>query len=214
MKTSPSHSKPAGVVARNARSSHRRHPRPKVTPQVPKRWNWHYRVLSQLRDRLFEERHTARLEAAEPIERHSMHQADSATDEFDHELALSQLSIEQDALYEVEAAMRRILGGTYGICEQSGKRIPSPRLRAVPWTRFREGVEARLEGTGEIPRPHLGTLRSVRDEPSTALAEYEPTVEEPKHVLPTDEALESLSSDTNPSSRKAGKSRKRYPGQK
>ena len=64
-----------------------------------------------LRDRLIEERSEALSEAAEPVERHSLHQADSATNEFDHELALSQLSAEQDALYEVEAAMRRILDG-------------------------------------------------------------------------------------------------------
>ena len=57
------------------------------------------------------------------------------------------------------------------MCEQTAKRIPAARLKAVPWTRFREEVEARLESTGEITPPHLGTLRSVRDEPAAALAE-------------------------------------------
>lgn len=108
-----------------------------------------------MRDRLIEERNEALSEAAEPIERHSMHQADSATNEFDRELAVSQLSAQQDALYEIEAAMRRILDGSYGVCEQTGKRIPAARLKAVPWTRFREEVEAQLENTGEIARPHL-----------------------------------------------------------
>jgi hypothetical protein len=45
-------------------------------------------------------------EAAEPVERHSLHQADSATNEFDHELALSQLSAEQDALYKPRLTRR------------------------------------------------------------------------------------------------------------
>ena len=83
-----------------------------MPPEIPKRWKWHYETLARLRDQLIEERSEARSEVAEPVERHSLHQADSATNEFDHELALSQLSAEQDALYEVEAAMRRILDGS------------------------------------------------------------------------------------------------------
>jgi RNA polymerase-binding transcription factor DksA len=135
------------------------------TPQrIPNRWSWHYQTLTRLRARLLKERAGHLSQAAEPIERASMHRADSATDEFDHEFALSRLSAEQDALYEVDAALRRIVDGGYGVCEQTGRRIPAARLRAVPWTRFREEVEASLERTGAIPRPQLGTLRSVRKE--------------------------------------------------
>jgi RNA polymerase-binding transcription factor DksA len=159
-----------------------------VSPKIPKRWSWHYRTLARLRDRLIDERGAHLSAGTEPIERHSMHLADAATDEFDHELALSQLSAEQDALYEVEAAMKRITGGGYGICEQTGKRILAARLKAVPWTRFREDVEARLESTGVIARPQLGKLRSVRDQPAAALAETEPTVEQPEPVAPSAEA--------------------------
>jgi RNA polymerase-binding transcription factor DksA len=144
--------------------------------RVPRRWKWHYETLALMRDKLIEERNEALREAAEPIERHSMHQADSATNEFDRELAVSQLSAQQDALYEIEAAMRRILDGSYGACEQTGKRIPAERLKAVPWTRFREEVEAQLENTGELARPHLGAVRSVRDEPASALVESGPTL--------------------------------------
>lgn len=145
-------------------------------------------MLSRLRERLIEERGEHLREAAEPIERHSLHQADSATDEFDHELALSQLSAEQDALYEVEAAMKRITDGGYGVCEQTGKRIPEARLKAVPWTRFREDAEARLEDTGAIIRPRLGTLRSVRANAIEALAESEPSAEQPEVVEPAAES--------------------------
>jgi RNA polymerase-binding transcription factor DksA len=158
------------------------------SPQIPKRWRWHYEALARQRDRLIAERSAHLREGAEPVERHSLHQADSATDEFGHELALSQLSAEQDALYEVEAAMKRIANGGYGVCEQTGKRIPATRLKAVPWTRFREAVEARLEGAGVVPRPGLGKLRSLRDEPAAALAEKEPTVEEPRPVEPAESA--------------------------
>jgi len=130
--------------------------------QIPKRWQWHYRVLSQLHARLIAERSGHLAQAAQPIEPHSMHAADSATDEFDHDLALSRLSAEQDALYEIEAAMTRILDRSYGTCELTDRRIPAARLRAVPWTRFSEDAAERLEASGEIQRPHLGELRSVQ----------------------------------------------------
>ena len=159
-------------------------------PQIPRRWRWHYEALSRLRDRLIKERGEVLRESAEPIERHSLHQADSATDEFDHEFALSQLSAQQDALYEVEAAMRRILDGSYGVCEQTAKRIPAARLKAVPWTRFLEEVQARLESGGEVALRHLGTLRSVRDEPGAAFAEGEPTVEEPESASTSEQSTE------------------------
>jgi len=150
-----------------------------IRTEVPKRWIWHYQTLSSLREELIRQRKERLNEAAQPMEPHSMNMADSATDEFDHELALSRLSVDQDALYEVEAAMKRILDGSYGICEQTGRAIPAARLKVLPWTRFRKEVANRLERTGVISRTHLGRLRSVRDEATSALAESEPTVDQP-----------------------------------
>jgi RNA polymerase-binding transcription factor DksA len=166
-----------------------RHEAARSLTVVPERWQWHYRTLSQLRERLIAGRGEHLREAAEPIEPHSMHEADSATDEFDHDLALSRLSAEQDALYEVEAAMKRILDGEYGACEVTGRRIPAARLRAVPWTRFSEDAEQRFEASGGLRRPHLGALGSVHENPAAALAESEPgTAEEPEPDEPLAEA--------------------------
>jgi RNA polymerase-binding transcription factor DksA len=50
-----------------------------------------------------------------------MHQADAGSDAYDRDFALSLLSQEQDALYEIEEALKRIEMGSYGICEMSGK---------------------------------------------------------------------------------------------
>ena len=52
-----------------------------------------------------------------------MHQADAGSDAYDRDFALSLLSQEQDALYEIEEALKRVEAGTYGICEMSGKQI-------------------------------------------------------------------------------------------
>lgn len=134
------------------------------------RWIWHYDALIKLRDRLTEARSLQLSKVSEPLEPFSMDMADSATDEFDRDLALGELSAEQDALYEVEQAIRRIMDGSYGICEETGKPIPPARLRAVPWTRFSREVESRLEKKGEVGRAELGELRSARP-PATATLE-------------------------------------------
>lgn len=65
-----------------------------------------------------------------------MHQADAGTDAYDRDFALSLLSQEQDALYEIEEALKRIEAGTYGICEACNKRIPQARLEALPFARL------------------------------------------------------------------------------
>jgi RNA polymerase-binding transcription factor DksA len=65
-----------------------------------------------------------------------MHQGDAGSDAYDRDFALSMLAKEQDALYEIEEALHRIKKRIYGICEMSGKRIPTPRLEAIPFARL------------------------------------------------------------------------------
>jgi RNA polymerase-binding transcription factor DksA len=74
-----------------------------------------------------------------------MHQADAGSDAYDKDFALSLLSQEQDALYEVEEALKRIENGTYGVCEMSGKPIPHPRLEALPFARFTVQCQTDIE---------------------------------------------------------------------
>ena len=74
-----------------------------------------------------------------------MHQADAGSDAYDRDFALSLLSQEQDALYEIEEALKRVDAGTYGICEMSGKSIPHARLEAIPFARFTVECQAQIE---------------------------------------------------------------------
>jgi len=39
-------------------------------------------------------------------------------------------------LREVERALKRVAGGTYGVCESCGEEISSNRLKAIPWARY------------------------------------------------------------------------------
>lgn len=85
-----------------------------------------------------------------------MHQADAGSDAYDRDFALSLLAKEQDAIYEINEALKRIDAGTYGICEMSGELIPEERLEALPFTRFTVTCQARIESeqrTGRWNRP-------------------------------------------------------------
>ena len=94
-----------------------------------------------------------------------------ATDGFNHNLALGKLSLERDAVFEIDAAICRILDGSYGTCEKTGKSIPAARLRVVPWTRYTKEVlertESRGAATGTTPPVPASSRRSRPAEKST-----------------------------------------------
>ena len=81
-----------------------------------------------------------------------MHQADAGSDAYDRDFALSLLSQEQDALYEIDEALKRIELGTYGKCEMSGKSIPRARLEAIPFARFTVECQSQLEKQSKASR--------------------------------------------------------------
>ncbi len=73
------------------------------------------------------------------------HQGDAGSDAYDRDFALSVLAKEQDALYEIEQALRRIQTGSYGICEISQRKIPQARLEAIPFARLTVECQAQWE---------------------------------------------------------------------
>src|SRR3954469_11052454 len=113
--------------------------------RVPAKWQKHYRNLVQLRKHLDSRKDVLARDAQEEQPAFSLHMADAATDSFDRDFALSRISSEQDAVYEIDDAINRILNNTYGICELTGKPIEPARLEAIPWTRFSREAEEELE---------------------------------------------------------------------
>jgi RNA polymerase-binding protein DksA len=64
------------------------------------------------------------------------HLADTATATVDREIDYTLEENSEELLGEIDAALKRIDNGTYGICEACGKPIGEERLEAIPWTRF------------------------------------------------------------------------------
>lgn len=128
---------------------------------VKPEWEKYYKTLVELHGRLLNQMDGLAKESAEQLQGYSLHMADSGTDNFDRDFALSLLSSDQDAVYEIEEALKRIEKNTFGICELTGKAIPKARLEAIPWTRFTVEAQAQLEKDGALRQRRLGALGSV-----------------------------------------------------
>jgi len=89
---------------------------------------------------------------AHEVSAHGLHQADAGSDAYDRDFALSLLSQEQDALFEIDEALKRLAKGTYGVCEMSGKNIPKARLEARPFARFTVECQNEIEKKNRFSR--------------------------------------------------------------
>jgi DnaK suppressor protein len=86
--------------------------------------------------------------------------SDQGTDTFDREMELNMMGSEQEVLFEIDAALRRIEKGTYGICELTNQPINIERLQALPYVRFTVRAQSELEKGRAHYRPFGGTMRS------------------------------------------------------
>jgi DnaK suppressor protein len=111
-----------------------------------------------------------------------MHQADAGSDAYDRDFALSLLSQEQDALYEIDQALKRIELGTYGKCEMSGKPISHARLEAIPFARFTVECQSQLEKQNKASRVRqsVTSLFGLTDEEGAESEEEETKTDDTK----------------------------------
>jgi len=135
----------------------------KTEEGIPKKWITYFRALVALHEEVYEglHRHSeetlrrSNKEDSGDLSSYGQHMADAGTDSFDRDFALSMVSSEQEALYEIDEAIRRIREGTYGVCEITGKPISRDRLRAVPFTRYS------VEGQMEVERGKKRTVQKA-----------------------------------------------------
>jgi RNA polymerase-binding transcription factor DksA len=178
--TSAHRSRPVGAatlasILGQSNSSHNPNGEARIKPE----WTKYYTTLLELRQRLLEQMSGLAKESAEEMASYSLHMADSGTDNFDRDFALSLLSSDQDAIYEIEEALKRIERNTYGVCELTGKSIPKARLDAIPWTRFTVEAQAQLEREGALRQRRLGTLGSVDSAGGSEIEEEDEVEEKP-----------------------------------
>ena len=102
------------------------------------------KILEKVRDRVVDEisflagdnLNRSPRDSSGDLSSYSFHMADQGTDNFDREFALNLVSSEQDVLYEIDDALRRVEMGTYGVCEGCNKAIEKARLMALPFAKM------------------------------------------------------------------------------
>jgi len=124
-------------------------PTPENSPQLRR----HYMKLQSLRIALLEVQNGRSTNGAGPVEGDGGCMIDTINNGSISSPSLGILSLEQNALTELNAACQRVLDGTYGICEITGKPIPESLLRTAPWTRYRREVTERLKQRHLADRP-------------------------------------------------------------
>lgn len=72
-------------------------------------------------------------------------EADAATQSSERELLFELSDTERQTLDSIEAALRKIDQGRYGLCESCHKKIARLRLRAMPQARYCIHCQARFE---------------------------------------------------------------------
>jgi RNA polymerase-binding transcription factor DksA len=139
---------------------------------VPEKYKRYYKLLLDLRSSLTEgiERHSEETlkrsakDDAGDLSAYGQHMADAGTDTFDRDFALSMVASEQEALSEIDAAIKRIHDGTYGICEITQKPIAKDRLLAVPFTRYSAEAQKDLERNRHRSRTQAGLFGELGEE--------------------------------------------------
>ena len=72
-------------------------------------------------------------------------EADQATQSSERELQFELSDNERNSLDAVEAALRKIDTGVYGICESCHGKIAAPRLKAIPHARYCIGCQSKFD---------------------------------------------------------------------
>jgi len=143
-----------------------------IDKEVPEKFKRFYKLLLDLRTHLTEgiERHseeTLKRSAKDDsgdLSSYGQHMADAGTDTFDRDFALSLVSSEQEALSEIDAAIKRVHDGSYGVCEITQKPIAKERLLAVPFTRYSAEAQKDLERNRHRSRTQAGLFGEMGEE--------------------------------------------------
>ncbi len=128
-------------------------------------------ILGKLRDRVVDEiaflagdnLNRSQRESSGDLSGYSIHMADQGTDNFDREFALNLVSSEQDVLYEIDDALRRIDLKTYGVCESCGKQVERARLKALPFAKMCIQCKAAAEKGKSRFRPFGPTISQTAE---------------------------------------------------
>jgi len=139
---------------------------------IPEKFKKYYKLLVDMRAQLTEgiERHSeeslkrSAKDDAGDLSAYGQNMADGGINTFDRDFVLSLVSNEQEALTEIDGAIKRIRAGTYGICEVTQKPIAKERLMAVPFTRYSAEALKEIEKNRYYSRAQNGMFGEMGED--------------------------------------------------
>jgi len=114
-----------------------------------KKLEFYKKLLLKLRSDIVQDIRTLAEESSNgeshDVSGHVIHMADVATDMYDKEFSMGLAAKDREILQKIEAALKRIDDGTYGICLETGKFISHARLKAIPYAEYSLKYQEELE---------------------------------------------------------------------
>lgn len=163
--------KSAGILNQNRQPAKKSASKsPKVEPLTPQDLEHFRQLLLEKRAELLgdvnsiesEALKKSRLDAAGDLSSMPIHMADLGTDNFEQEFSLGLMASERKLLSEINAALKRIEDGAFGVCEGTGEPISRGRLEANPWARYTIEYASHMEKGGNI-EPYSSSNESDDD---------------------------------------------------
>ncbi|MDR1432748.1 MAG: TraR/DksA C4-type zinc finger protein [Puniceicoccales bacterium] len=162
----------ADILGFNPIQSKQTSARDRDPDEIPQKYRKYYKLLLKLKDDVkkgLSKLTNENLAISVGQARHDG--TDQEIESFDSEFAISLMANEQEALTEIEEAIQRIYGGTYGICELTGKSIEAQRLLAVPFARYSIEGQQEIEKNKQL-EVSRGSVFQI-DQSDDELAEFE-----------------------------------------
>lgn len=76
---------------------------------------------------------TSPRDASGDLSAYTIHMADMAADTYNRELSMNIASSEQELIYQIDEALKRLDDGSFGLCQQCSQPITFSRLKALPY---------------------------------------------------------------------------------
>lgn len=84
-------------------------------------------------------------DASGDLSAYTVHMADMSADTYERELSMNIVSSEQELLYQIDDALKRLDDGSFGVCQQCNQPIAMSRLKAVPYASMCIGCQRAKE---------------------------------------------------------------------
>ncbi|MBN3040152.1 MAG: TraR/DksA C4-type zinc finger protein [Candidatus Omnitrophica bacterium] len=102
-------------------------------------------IMNQISDMAKETFMKTQKEMSGDMSGYGLHIADAASDNYERDFSLDLVSSERKIVLEIDAALKRVEDGTYGVCLKSGKPISKARLNAIPYAKYSRKCQEEIE---------------------------------------------------------------------